>query len=676
MPLEQEALQLDARTYDQILLALRERIPRYLPEWTDYNESDPGITLIELFAWLSEQLLFEMGRVPQRSYIKFLKLLGQELRPAAPSRAYLTLTPAAGAQTSEAPPAVPNGAQFGAQPPGGDIVIFEAAEGVDLIRLPLTDVQVFDGAAFTVVSEANATPGTTFRPFGWSAQAGSALYLGFTRASPLVRQPFPAQMTWRVFFPQETPGRRVARSEEILVEPVPPVALAWEYRPADAPGSWRRLEVFDDRSAAFTREGTIKVKGPTDAAASREGRVKDERFWLRVRVADKPYPTGRTPLIDFIRPNVAEVLSLATVREEVLGQSTGQPDQLFALQHRPVRPDTLELDVTGPPPERRRTRWTRKEDLLAAGRDDEHYVLNATAGEVRFGDGERGLIPVAGSVVTARSYQYGGGLRANVAPSMITLPLSALTNLEAVTNERPAEGGSDEQPLDDFLKSAPALLRHRNRAVSADDYATLAEELGGVGKAIALAQFHPDYPGVPVPGAVTVVVVPDTADPAPRPSQALLDEVCRALDPRRPLATELYVTEPHYIEITVEATVAVEPYASFDAVRQEIIAAINADLDPLGRFKPALPGGQPGAAPADDGRRKGRDFGLDLFPTRLYSVIQRVPYVKLVSALVVNGQEGVELNKRIELPPHGLVFGSARHELNIVPYEEPAGRFV
>src|SRR5690349_15361640 len=124
MPLEQEARQLDTRTYDQIRRDLLAQIPRYLPEWTDYNESDPGVTLIELFAWLSEQLLFEMGRVPDRSYIKFLKLLGQELRAAVPATAYLTLTPDAGAQTSPTAPATPDGAQFGAQPPGGDLVIF------------------------------------------------------------------------------------------------------------------------------------------------------------------------------------------------------------------------------------------------------------------------------------------------------------------------------------------------------------------------------------------------------------------------------------------------------------------------------------------------------------------------------------------------------------------------
>jgi len=670
MPLEQEAPQLDTRTYDQLRRKLLERIQLYLPEWTDYNESDPGVTLIELFAWLSEQLFFEMSRVPERSYIKFLKLLGQELRAAVPATAYLSFQSLPNVQTSS----VPDGAQFGAQSSNGDIVIFEAAEGADLIRLPLTDVQVFDGTAFTVVSEANAKPGTTFRPFGWAPQVGSALYLGFKQEKPEIPSPFPdLQMHWRVFFPVETPERRIVRSDEVLAEPVPPVELAWEYRPADASNTWRRLQVFDDRSAAFTREGTVKVQGVKDAVASVEGRVKDPSFWLRVRLADKGYPTGRAPLIDFIRPNVAEVRSVATVREETLGESTALPNQVFTLQRRPVQPDSLVLDTEGPPPDREITHWQRKDDLLASRPDDPHYVLNATAGELHFGDGLNGLIPVAGSSVIARRYQYGGGLSANVGAGLITLPFSALTNVASVTNERPAVGGNNEQPLGDFLKTAPERLRHRNRAVSADDYAILAEDVGGVGKAIALAQFHPAYPSVEVPGAVTVVVVPETDDPAPRPSPALLEAICRYLEPRRTLGAELYVIEPQYIAIRVEALVAVEPYASFNTVRQEIINAINADLDPLGRGKPkaATKAGEQSSGEAqDDTRRKGRDFGLDLFPTRLFSVIQGVKHVRSVNYLAVNGQTDIHLNEPINVPKHGLVYGATNHEINVVPYEE------
>lgn len=664
MSLEQEAPQLDTRTYDQIRRELLLRIPRYAPEWTDWNRSDPGITLIELFAWLSEQLWYKMNQVPDRAYIKFLKLLGMELRPAIPSTAYLTFEPQPGAE--QVGPVV-LGAQFEAQPESGDPVIFETTEETGLISLPLTDVQVFDGTSFTVVSSANTTAGTTFRPFGWQPQVGSALYLGF-KSDPSTQVPvFPTQMSWRVFLPMETPERRQVKYEEVGDAPVPPVELVWEYRP-DAT-SWRRLDVYQDGSVAFTREGTIKLQWPQGGASPVEtpvGRVLEKRFWLRVRLANGSYPAGRVPLIDFIRPNVAEVKSLATVREETLGDSTGLPDQVFPFQRRPVQPTSLVLVTEGPEPDREITQWERKDDLLASGCDDPHFVLNATAGEVRFGDGTNGLIPVAGSLIIARRYQYGGGQTANVDSNMITNRLSFLPGVQWVTNERPAVGGWDEEEGEAFLKSAPQRLRHRNRAVTVDDYAVLAQEVEGVGRSIALAQFHPDYRGVDVPGVVTVVVVPEAQEEAPRPAAALLESVCRYLEGRRMVGTELYVIEPEYIQIKVEARVEAEPYASLDKVRINVMHAINTELDPLGR-------GEPDDAPTNgrNGQRTARDFGLNLYPTSLYSVIQRVKHVKAVTHLAVYAnKQRCELSEPIDVPPHGLVYGGLEHKITVVPYDE------
>src|SRR5439155_20593200 len=90
MPLTEP--QLDDRQFEDLLRELRLRIPRYTKEWTNFNDSDPGMTLVQLFAWLSEMLLFRMNQIPRKNYVKFLKLLGQELRPARAARAHLTFT--------------------------------------------------------------------------------------------------------------------------------------------------------------------------------------------------------------------------------------------------------------------------------------------------------------------------------------------------------------------------------------------------------------------------------------------------------------------------------------------------------------------------------------------------------------------------------------------------------
>src|SRR4051794_9458020 len=77
---------LDDRRFQDIVDEAKRRIARYCPEWTDHNVSDPGVALIELFAWMTEVLLYRLNQVPDRLYVKFLELVGIELASSAPAR--------------------------------------------------------------------------------------------------------------------------------------------------------------------------------------------------------------------------------------------------------------------------------------------------------------------------------------------------------------------------------------------------------------------------------------------------------------------------------------------------------------------------------------------------------------------------------------------------------------
>lgn len=670
MPLE--APELDTRKFEDLMREAKLRIPRYTPEWTDYNESDPGITLTQLFAWLTEMMLYQMNRVPERNYIKFLQLLGMELQPAQAATAHLTFTakPDADAQS------IPRRAQLQAQPPEGDAVVFETLEGLDLIRPPLTDVQVFDGGAFSVLTEANNTPGTTFPPLGWLPQTGSALYLGFTPpAQPVTGRLFPQEMRFRVFLPPASQAGQPVSCREHERQPAPPVALVWEYRPVSDPTRWRRLNVYKDDSVAFTREGYIHVEGPKEIAATAEEKVADPRFWLRVRLAAGSYPAGQAPVIDFIRPNTVEAESLFTVRDEFVGESEGLPDQVFTLRQKPVQPASLELVVEQENVEPQT--WQRVQDFLASGPEDQHYVLNATKGEISFGDGKRGLIPPAGVEIIARQYRSGGGRAGNVAAGLITTPLTTLVGVDEVTNERPATGGRDEQDVETLKERAPRLLRSRDRAITAEDYAALAAEAGEVRKATAIALAHPDHPGVEVPGTVTVVVVPDALieDRAPKPSADLIARVCEYLDARRLLTTELYVKGPEYQAIKIEARVEARAYAAFDTVARDVTTAINEYLDPLGRKleedeteNASAASSASSSTDASGSQKTGWDFGRDLFPTNLFSVILGVTDVVSVPylAVMVDGRPH-EINEPVRVTRDGMLYGVEEHEITVVP---------
>ena len=164
MPLKEP--EIDNRKFEQILSELRLRIPRYTKEWTNFNDSDPGITLLQLFAWLTETMFFQMNRVPERSYIKFLQLLGLELRPAQPATAHLTFAVTPGAKVEP----VRRGVRIAGQPEeGGEPLPFETEEGLSLIAVPLANVLVFDGSEFHEVTALNEAPGKPWQPHGRGA---------------------------------------------------------------------------------------------------------------------------------------------------------------------------------------------------------------------------------------------------------------------------------------------------------------------------------------------------------------------------------------------------------------------------------------------------------------------------------------------------------------------------
>ncbi|HVR97158.1 MAG TPA: putative baseplate assembly protein, partial [Thermoanaerobaculia bacterium] len=341
MPLE--APDLDTRRFEELFREARLRIPRYNPEWTDFNESDPGITLLQLFAWLTETMLFQMNRVPERSYIKFLQLMGLELRPAQPATAHLTFTAVPGGKVEP----VRAGARIAAQPEGGgEPLPFETEEGLSLIAVPLTNVLVFDGSEFREVTALNEAPGQAWQPLGWVPQVGSALYLGFAQTDPpSAVRPFPQEMRWRVFLPEAAGAAKAGKIGEATA--VPPVTLEWEYRPAEDAPRWLRLNVFKDDSAAFTREGDLVIEGPAAIAPSRVGRIAEPRYWIRARLAGGAYPAGLAPQVDLLRPNTVRSRQLTTVRDEVLGDSEGLPGQVFTTRHRPVEPASFSLWIEG-----------------------------------------------------------------------------------------------------------------------------------------------------------------------------------------------------------------------------------------------------------------------------------------------------------------------------------------
>ena len=80
---------LDDRHFQDLVSEARLKITRSCPEWTEHNVSDPGITLIELFAWMTEMTIYRLNRVPDKLHVALLELLG--IRLDGPSAATTSL---------------------------------------------------------------------------------------------------------------------------------------------------------------------------------------------------------------------------------------------------------------------------------------------------------------------------------------------------------------------------------------------------------------------------------------------------------------------------------------------------------------------------------------------------------------------------------------------------------
>jgi predicted phage baseplate assembly protein len=313
-------------------------------------------------------------------------------------------------------------------------------------------------------------------------------------------------------------------------------------------------------------------------------------------------------------------------------------------------PGSVRLSVNGKSGE-----WTEIDDLLAAGsevetadpalapgqppaprRSADVFMVNAEAGEIRFGDGLRGRRPPEGASLSV-TYDYSVGAAGNVEKGAIATG-PALPAGIAVANPVRTWGGADPETVAEGERQVARHLQHRERLVTAEDFDTIARRAPGVqiGRLEVLPAFHPDLsPNEPgdAPGTVTLMVIPrhDPEQPdAPRPDRPFLDALCRHLDPRRLVTTELLLRGPEYVPIYVSVGIDVKAGHAVAEVREAVKRRL------LEFLAPVYPGDP--AAPAQRGREQGWPLRKAVLDRELMAEASRVQGVLLVNdALIARG---------------------------------------
>jgi hypothetical protein len=616
MPLEANLPVIDDRTFDDLVTEARSRIARYTPEWTDVNDNDPGMTLVQLLAWLTELMIYRLGKVPDLNYLKFLELIGIELNPAAPAQAEITF-PVVVTPTSPPYVIVPLHTQVSTpSPDGGPPLIFETDRAIFALTAVLAAVVPYDGFQFDAI-DPDSLDG--FNPFGPAPGKDAALLLGFQYDGA-----FPAQIELNLDFWLSQQGGSTTSGNCSLpdTQVFPSVTLAWQYWNGSG---WATLGLLKDETLSLQRSGHVYLKSPLAGAMQNAtfGGIPQSLYWVRALITSGRYE--EQPFVLTVRTNTAPSTQAQTITGEILGGSTGLPNQVLQLANAPILDGTLELQVDQGDGF---VDWKPVEDFFGSGPNDLVYVLDRTTGQVRFGDGQTGAIPVANANrpnnnVQAVTYRYGGGNSGNVKAGTLATMVTSITGIDSskVTNLFAAYGGSDEETLPAAKLRAPMALRSRDRAVTKPDFEYLAKQAGNVARAFAMPLVHPSFPGTTVPGVVTVIVVPNGADddPSPLPSDGTLRTVCAYLNLRRLLTTELYVIPPTYQLVKVHAEIVAENSADLAEVTNAVQAAL------LKYFHP-LHGG-------DDGQ--GWPFGGTIFFSRVYQQILEVSGVDRIEKVLI-----------------------------------------
>lgn len=623
---------LDDRSYEQLRDELLSRIPVYAPEWTDHNASDPGVTLIELFSYLGENLLYRFNQIPDATKIEFLRLLQIPLRPAEVARSMASLStkqssgvaveigttalagdiafetvtevrvlPVTALAVAKAISAIPETGSEAAEyfkqaTDSADVSTPRAYQSAFMSPDSPTEVMDFDEAVdsmiwVAVLAEKAELRDATLAALSSHEDGPLLLNLGFVPDLGIEQQELESAVLNTSLFrcPGEGAGDRGG-------------AVQWQISTsrlnAGQQPEYRNLSTVGDTSDGLSREGVVRLQLPRDLQGMGPFAVDDPElegvgelppllddeqlegrllFWLRAFRLDSS-SFGR---VLYIGANATELIQTVKARPEVLGTGNGQPNQSFSLVHPQVVPGSLILEVEGADGWRR---WEEVEDFHASSESARYCKLDAAPGRVRFGNGLNGYVPQIGQRIRATSYRYGGGAQGNVASGAISrikpnLPVK-------ITNPLPAYGGADAEALEVALERIPAELRRRDRAVTQSDFKELALLTPGanIGRAECLPRFHPNYPDAETAGVVSVVVWPksDARHPdAPMPDRNQQRRVCSWLDARRLVTTEHYVLPPRYRPVAVAIGVVVKQGYGIDAVRHWVEQVVRQYLAPL-----------------------------------------------------------------------------------------------
>lgn len=673
---------LDDRTFKDLVDECLLRIPRYCPEWTNYNASDPGITLIELFAWLTDQMLLRFNQVPRRNYVAFLELLGIRLQPPTPARTEITFYLTA---------ALPMTYQIQA----GTEVATERTETEEAIVFttdhPLT-IGVPRIRHFLTGETMEERPQTlrdrftnlwTQAPNGsWAGreqtvfsdrpERGNCFYLVFDPDRPLEGNVLALTLRGRpagsTGINPDRPPRRWEAWNGITWQPI------LRQNADDGTRGFSFEDASQQQELNAMREADVILhlpqNWPNTYFSTYQGR------WLRCvytepQTGQAGYSSSPT-LVGLEARSIGGMVNASQctlVQDELLGDSDGTPGQIFQLQTAPILPRLPGEHLQVTPPVGLPQVWQEVSNFADSGPEDRHYTIDSLTGQVQFGplirespqlreqtqfrawaqlneatateiesaavelmERQYGAVPPRGSTIRMVAYRTGGGQRGNVQAGTVRILKTAVPYVARAINHEAARNGADAESLEDAALRVPKLLRTRDRAVTPEDFELLTLQAGN--GAVAQVCCPVRQTRGSANGVVNLFIVPhaDTSGIergvgiSPERlalSPPLQEQILAYLDERRLLGIQVRLQEPDYVGVAVQTEVGLEPEYSNPQARQAILQRLQVSLY---RFLNPLTGGVKG---------KGWEFGCPVYTSDIIALFQQTPGVRYLGTVLL-----------------------------------------
>ncbi|MCK4396312.1 putative baseplate assembly protein [candidate division WOR-3 bacterium] len=508
----------------------------------------------------------------------------------------------------------------------------------------------YNNLEFKDVTEESKTKDKTFEPFQPLDDEHQTLYLGLDKK--IEKGPI------SIFFSLE--------EQEFLIEDMP--KIEWYCYSQDK--KWVRLEVLDD-TQNLTRTGAVEFIVPTEFAKT--AKFGDELYGIKAVDIEDKFRT-QSPIVKGIYPNTTFAIQAESIEDELLGSSDGSANQKFEFTKKPVIKEKEEIWVneTGTLLEEEKktiieekgedyvseskdengktmeawVRWQVVEDFFDSTSKSRHYVVDRATGEVKFGDGVHGMVPPIGRDNIKATYQVGGGEKGNVGASEISTIKTSIPFVDRVTNPEAAGGGADIEILENAMERGPWVVKHRNRAVTVEDFEWLARQASRDVVRVKCMQNRNES------GSVTVIIAPASEEDKPTPSLERKKVVEEYLLEHCSDVVSLQVKGPEYIEVSVSAdvyptSIDVAPLAEKEALKR------------LKEFLHPLTGGENG---------KGWEFGRLVCLSDIYALLEGIAEIDHVENVTVSMMRAEEGERTIVTPeawiPNALIC-SGEHRTNI-----------